>query len=162
MSQIFIGVGSNLDREKNIASCISRLRSNYESFSMSPIYETSSMGFTGPNFYNLVCKFETNEKLQELKMSLNKIEMDHGRTHGETKFSSRTLDIDILYYDSLVMEIDNIKGPRDEIIRYDFVLRPLVDLAPDFIHPKEKRTNQEILNTYDIEKLIVNTVNIDM
>ena len=162
MSQIFIGIGSNVDREQNIASCINRLRSNYESFSMSPVYETSSMGFSGPNFYNLVCKFETNEKLQELKTNLTKIEMDHGRTHGETKFSSRTLDIDILYYDSLVIEVDNITVPRDEIIRYDFVLRPLVDIAPEFIHPKEKLTNQQILNTYDIEKLIINTVNINL
>ena len=88
--------------------------------------------------------------------------MVHGRTHGETKFSSRTLDIDILYFDSLVIETDKITVPRDEIIRYDFVLRPLVDIAPDFIHPKEKLTNQEILNTYDIEKLIINTVKIEI
>tara|TARA_Y100000768_G_scaffold377789_1_gene351445 strand:- start:892 stop:1380 length:489 start_codon:yes stop_codon:yes gene_type:complete len=162
MSQIFIGVGSNVDREKNIASCINKLKEIYESLSISPIYETASMGFSGPNFYNLVCKFETDEKLHDLKLNLNKIEIAHGRTHGETKFSSRTLDIDILYYDSLVMETDNITVPRSEIIRYDFVLRPLVDIAPDFMHPKEKLTNQEILNTYDIEKLIINTVNIEI
>ena len=162
MSQIFIGVGSNVDRERNITSCISKLKGSYQSFSMSPIYETESMGFSGPNFYNLVCKFETDEKLLDLKLNLNNIEMVHGRTHGETKFSSRTLDIDILYYDSLVIETDNITVPRDEIIRYDFVLRPLVDIAPDFIHPKEKLTNQEILNTYDIEKLIINTVKIEI
>ena len=162
MSQIFIGVGSNVDREKNIASCINKLKGSYESFSMSPIYETESMGFSGPNFYNLVCKFETDEKLLDLKLNLNNIEMVHGRTHGETKFSSRTLDIDILYYDSLVIETDNITVPRDEIIRYDFVLRPLVDIAPDFIHPKEQLTNQVILNTYDIEKLIINTVKIEI
>ena len=160
MNQIFIGVGSNVDREKNIVSCIMRLREAYVNFSMSPIYETSSMGFSGPNFYNLVCKFQTNEELQVLKLNLNKIEMDHGRTHGETKFSSRTLDIDILYYDSLVVDTDNITVPRDEIIRYDFVLRPLVDIAPDFIHPIEKLTNQQILDTYDIKKLIIKTVNI--
>ena len=88
--------------------------------------------------------------------------MAHGRTHGETKFSSRTLDIDILYYDNLVMETDTITVPRDEIIRYDFVLRPLVDIAPDFMHPKEKLTNREILKTYDIEKLIINTVKIEI
>ena len=162
MSQIFIGVGSNVDREKNITSCINKLKGSYENFLMSPIYETESMGFSGPNFYNLVCKFETDEKLLDLKLNLNNIEMIHGRTHGETKFSSRTLDIDILYYDSLVIETDNIKVPRDEIIRYDFVLQPLVDIAPDFMHPKEKLTNQEILNTYDIEKLIINTVKIEI
>ena len=162
MSQIFIGIGSNVDREKNIASCINKLKENYQGFSMSPIYETASMGFSGPNFYNLVCKFETDEKLHDLKLNLNKIEIAHGRTHGETKFSSRTLDIDILYYDSLVMETNDITVPRGEIICYDFVLRPLVDIAPDFIHPKEKLTNQEILNTYDIEKLIINTVKIEI
>ena len=131
MSQIFIGVGSNVDREKNIASCINKLKEIYESFSMSPIYETASMGFSGPNFYNLVCKFETDEKLLDLKLNLNNIEMVHGRTHGETKFSSRTLDIDILYYDSLVIETDNITVPRDEIIRYDFCLLYTSDAADE-------------------------------
>ena len=89
---------------------------------------------------------------------LNKIEIEHGRTFGEEKFSSRTLDIDILYYEDLIFESDEIKLPRDEITRYDFVLKPLVDIAPDFVHPVKQLTNKRILAEHEIEKLIIKKI----
>ena len=118
MSLVYIGIGSNVDREKNIRSCIKCLHEKYSVISLSPLYETSSMGFDGPNFYNLVCCFETSQDVVDLKNELSVIEKNHGRSMNETKFSSRTLDIDILYYDDLIYEDDNLKLPRKEIIQY--------------------------------------------
>ena len=118
MSLVYIGIGSNVDREKNIRSCIRCLHEKYSVISLSPLYETSSMGFDGPNFYNLVCCFETSQDVVVLKTELSVIEKNHGRSMNETKFSSRTLDIDILYYDDLIYEDDNLKLPRKEIIQY--------------------------------------------
>ena len=65
--KVYIGIGSNVDREKNIKSCISKLNSKYQNITLSPIYETESMGFKGPNFYNLVCHFETQDDVFKLK-----------------------------------------------------------------------------------------------
>ena len=158
MKDVFIGIGSNVDREANITSCINELRNVFSNLEISPVYETSSMGFEGPNFFNLVCKFSTDEELLNLKKMLNKIEIEHGRTFGEEKFSSRTLDIDILYYGDLIIESDEIKLPRDEITRYDFVLKPLVDIAPDFVHPVKQLTNKRILAEHEIEKLIIKKI----
>jgi 2-amino-4-hydroxy-6-hydroxymethyldihydropteridine diphosphokinase len=79
--------------------------------------------FDGPNFYNLVSCFETDQSVYELKNTLNEIENDHGRHFNETKFSSRTLDIDILYYDDLVLSDDKIQIPRKEICEYDFCIK---------------------------------------
>jgi len=158
MSKVYIGIGSNVDREKNINSCIKCFREKYSNIILSPLYETSSMGFDGPNFYNLVCSFETNQNIIKLKKELSIIEKNHGRSMNETKFSSRTLDIDILYYDDLIHKDENINLPRKEIIKYDFVLRPLVDIAPEFIHPSLKKTNREILNEFDIQKNIIKEI----
>ena len=120
------------------------------------------MGFDGPNFYNLVCCFETSQDVVVLKTELSVIEKNHGRSMNETKFSSRTLDIDILYYDDLIYEDDNLKLPRKEIIQYDFVLKPLVDIAPEFIHPLIKKTNREIMDEFNIEKNIIKVIPINL
>ena len=72
MKDVFIGIGSNVDREENITSCINELRNVFSNLEISPVYETSSMGFEGPNFFNLVCKFSTDEELLNLKKMLNK------------------------------------------------------------------------------------------
>ena len=153
--RIFVGIGSNIDREKNIKSCVSILKDVYGDMMISPVYETESIGFDGPNFYNLVSCFETNQSVYELKNTLNEIENDHGRHFNETKFSSRTLDIDILYYDDLVLSDDKIQIPRKEICEYDFVLKPLVDLVPDFIHPTHKISHKDMMNNIKIKKQII-------
>lgn len=160
--RIFVGIGSNIDREKNIKSCVSILKDVYGDMMISPVYETESMGFDGPNFYNLVSCFETNQSVYELKNTLNEIENDHGRHFNETKFSSRTLDIDILYYDDLVLSDDKIQIPRKEICEYDFVLKPLVDLVPDFIHPTHNISHKDMMNNIKIKTQIISTINIDL
>ena len=160
--KVFIGIGSNLNKIKNIKSCLSKIKNDYKNVKISPVYETKSMGFDGPNFYNLVCSFNTTEDIYKLKERLNKIELDHGRNLNETKYSSRTLDIDILYYDNLILADDKIKIPRKEIIEYDFVLRPLVDIDAEFIHPVLLIPNNKIEEKYDIKKHIIAKVDINL
>ena len=160
--KIFVGIGSNIDREKNIRSCITILRDLYGEMIISPVYETQSMGFDGPNFYNLVSCFETDESIYDLKNNLNKIENNHGRHFNETKFSSRTLDIDILYYDDLVLSDDKVQIPRKEICEYDFVLKPLIDLVPEFIHPVHNISHKEIMDKIKIKNQIISIININL
>ncbi len=81
----------------------------------------------------------------ELAACLKDIEKDHGRVRGEKKFSSRTLDIDILTYNDCVGEVDGVQLPRDEILKHAFVLKPLVDLAPDALHPETKTSYRTLL-----------------
>ena len=160
--RIFVGIGSNIDREKNIKSCMTILKGIYGDMMISPVYESESMGFDGPNFYNLVSCFETDQSVYDLKNTLNEIENDHGRHFNETKFSSRTLDIDILYYDDLVLSDDKIQIPRKEICEYDFVLKPLVDLVPDFIHPSHNISHKDMINNIKIKTQIISTINMDL
>ncbi len=118
------------------------------------------MGFDGPNFYNLAAFFETKNDLVSLKKLLNDIETQNGRSLGEVKFSSRTLDIDILYYDDIIDEEKNI--PRSEIIKFDFVLRPLYDLAPGHIHPNTRKTHNKMLADDIYQKMIIKRISLPL
>ena len=157
--KVYVGIGSNINQKLHINKCIRALESKFIDIELSPTYESSSMGFDGPNFYNLVASFTTDLGIDILKETLKNIEIDNGRSFGEVKFSSRTLDIDILYYDDLINENMNI--PRCEIIKFDFVLRPLYDLSPAHIHPVTRKTHHKMLNETQYQKMIINEIDIN-
>ena len=157
--RVYVGIGSNINQILHINACIKALNQEFNELELSPTYESSSMGFDGPNFYNLVATFKTEHDVVKLKEILNAIERDNGRSLGEVKFSSRTLDIDILYYDELVDIKKNI--PRSEIVKFDFVLRPLHDLCPAHIHPITHKTHHTMINDTIYEKMIINEININ-
>ncbi len=157
--KVYVGIGSNINQVIHIKACIKALYKEFTDLELSPTYESSSMGFVGPNFYNLVAAFCTKYDVIKLKKILNIIERENGRSLGEVKYSSRTLDIDILYYDHLVDAQKNI--PRSEIVKFDFVLRPLHDLCPAHIHPITQKTHHTMINNTVYEKMIINQIDID-
>ena len=138
MAQVYISIGSNVEQQKNISSCMTVLHEHFGSLQVSAIYENKAIGFEGDNFYNLVVGFETDMNVQDLIALFRQIETDHGRVRGGEKFSSRTLDLDLLLYDDLILKEQGLDVPRAEITRYEFVLRPLAELVPDLIHPELK------------------------
>ncbi len=134
MATVYVSIGSNIDREKNIRSCLTRLKKDYPNIIFSTIYETEAVGFKGDSFLNLTAAFETNLIPQKVETYLKVIEDDHLRTREGEKYSSRTLDIDLLLYDQLILHPD-MDVPRNEITRYGFVLFPLAEIAADVMHP---------------------------
>jgi len=148
-AQVFLSLGSNIDREHNIRSGLNALARVFAPLAISPVYESEAVGFDGDAFYNLVVGLQTTLSVGELTACLKGIEKDHGRVRGEKKFSSRTLDIDILTYDDRVGEVDGVQLPRDEILKHAFVLKPLVDLAPDALHPETQTSYQALLKAAD-------------
>jgi len=148
MSSVYISIGSNVDQQKNISSCLKGLRKQFDQVKESETYENKAVGFEGDNFYNLVVGFETAMSVKELMNLFRQIECDHGRVRGGEKFSSRTLDIDLLLYDELILKEQGIDVPRAEITRYEFVLRPLAELAPDLIHPELKVSMSELWENF--------------
>ena len=99
----------------------------------SSIYKTEAIGFKGDYFLNLVAKAKTVIPPQMIIRKLRKIESDTGRDVGTGKFSSRTLDIDMILYGELVDE--TIRIPRDDIDLYAFVIEPLAEIHPEGLHP---------------------------
>ena len=162
MSILHLNIGSNQDRRKNIRSALDQLDIFFEKIKVSSLYESPSEGFEGKDFYNVGVNVETNKNASEVLDILHKIEDSLGRNRSVPKFSSRIIDLDLVIYDDMIDEKINV--PRKDILKYAFVLAPLLELNPDGIHPEkgvsylnlweEFETNKAFdLNRYDIEKL---------
>jgi len=135
MPQLFISIGSNIDRETHIRAAVRELREHSDTLVVSTIYESAAIGFDGDNFYNLVAAFHTDAPLREALDILLELERRHGRVHSTNRFAPRTLDLDLLLYGDLVQHNAPVLIPRPEITRYAFMLKPLADLAPNLRHP---------------------------
>jgi len=145
MNRVYVGIGSNIDRQRWVRRGLDALALHFGILHLSPVYESAAVGFAGDSFYNLVAGFDTELPLAELAEILQHIEKDCGRRRNHaTRFSSRTLDLDILCYGDLCGRIEGLQLPRPEILQHDFVLRPLAELAPGEMHPHEGRTWAEL------------------
>ena len=144
MPRCWLSIGSNQDRETSIRGAVTDLRSAFGALVLSKVYESPAEGFAGAPFLNLVAGIETDRSVAEIDRILRGIEDTHGRIRGPNKFAPRTLDIDLLTYGDMVGTLDGRELPRDEILRYAFVLGPLAEVAPDEALPGTGRTYREL------------------
>lgn len=151
MSTAWLGLGSNVKAEDNIRAGIAELKSQFESVVLSPVYASAAVGFEGDDFINLVARVETTMQPLELRQYLRDLEDRYGRKRDVPKFSDRVLDIDILFYDDLVVYSPLLEIPRAEILKFSHVLKPLADLDPELVHPSELRTLAEIWETAGLD-----------
>lgn len=149
MPEVFVSIGSNIDREKHIPSCLAALERHFGSLRVSSLYETAAVGFDGPPFHNLVAGFSTELPVRRVAEILTAIEEQHGRTRSCKKFSSRTLDADLLLYGDAILHEGKLKLPRDEITRYAFVLEPLAEIAPEDRHPVTGERYADLWERFD-------------
>jgi 2-amino-4-hydroxy-6-hydroxymethyldihydropteridine diphosphokinase len=149
MTAVFLGIGSNIERERYITAGLDALQGLFGELSLSSVYDSDAIGFTGQPFLNLVALVNTVLPLADLAAKLRHIEFEHGRPANATRFSARQLDIDILTYGNVVGTVAGVVLPRDEILENAFVLRPLAELAPDAQHPVLRRSYGELWRTYD-------------
>lgn len=140
MAKVYISIGSNIDAEKNIRLAIHALQEHYGKLILSSVYESEAVGFDGDNFLNLVVGLKTEEDVYTVAASLRKIEDENGRDRSGLRFSPRTVDLDLLLYDDLILQEEGLDIPRDEITKNAFVLLPLDEIASQLIHPVSGKT----------------------
>ena len=135
MSTAWLSLGSNVDAEVHLPAAAAALRERFGAVVFSPVYRTPSVGFDGPDFLNAAAAIETDLDPFALNQWLHALEDAQGRVRGGERFSSRTLDIDLVFYDDLILKgAGNLQLPRPEL-RHAFVLQPLAQIAPDFRDP---------------------------
>lgn len=133
---VFLGVGSNLgDRYQNLKNAASALPAQIILERQSPVYETAPWGYLDqPAFLNQVWQVKTELEPGELLCELKTLETTLGRLEN-FHYGPRLIDLDILFYDSLILETESLTIPHPHLAQRAFVLVPLADLAPDFLHP---------------------------
>jgi 2-amino-4-hydroxy-6-hydroxymethyldihydropteridine diphosphokinase len=152
VATIYISLGSNIDREKNTRAGVKALRQAFGKLTLSSVYESEAVGFDGDAFYNMVIACDVDTSVHETNRILRDIEDEHGRDRSGPKFSSRTLDLDLLLYDDIVIDENGLKLPRGEILKNAFVLWPLAEIAPDKIHPETGTRFAELWAAFDKSK----------
>jgi len=151
ITPIFLDIGSNINRKKNIQACVDQLLLDFPDIVFSKAYESEAFGFDGDPFINLSAGFETDLSYQDLNTYLKKLEDKQARKRDTKKFISRTLDVDILLFGDLNMQPE-IDIPRAEILKFPFVLFPLSEISENFIHPIEKATIGELVKRSSLDK----------
>ena len=140
MSRAYLSLGSNLDAETHLRAAIAALRARFGAVRLSPVYRTRAVGFDGADFLNAAAVIDSDLDPPALNEWLHALEDEHGRSRGGPRYGDRTLDIDIVLFDDLVLTgRGNLQLPRPEL-KHAFVLRPLADIAPDVAMSGDGRT----------------------
>lgn len=135
MTTVLLSLGSNLQPQQHLHAAVEALRARFGVIAVSPAYRTAAVGFAGPDFLNNAVAIDTDQPLDALDAWLHALEDAHGRDRSGPRFSDRTLDLDVVFYGDLIVEgPGHLRIPRPEL-KHAFVLKPLADIAPDFIDP---------------------------
>jgi 2-amino-4-hydroxy-6-hydroxymethyldihydropteridine diphosphokinase len=154
MARVYLSLGSNIDRERHIGSALELLTEAFGPLDRSSVYESEAVGFDSPAFYNLVVGFDTDEEPRAVQRVLRRIEAQNARVRTK-RLSARTLDLDLLLYDDRVVDEEGLRLPRNDIIRYAFVLGPLAEIAGDECHPVTGERYSDMWAAFDdsVQKL---------
>ncbi len=150
MPTVYLALGTNLgNRLANLNAAIKLLSQSSVINLQSSIYETPPWGYTDqPAFLNMAVKAETDLDAASLLKRLKQVEAEVGRVES-FRWGPRQIDIDILFYDDLIFESESLIIPHPRLHERAFVLVPLTDIAPDFVHPILKKTIKELLAQMD-------------
>jgi len=152
MADIYISLGSNVEREYHVQHGLKALAETFsvpfEQLVLSSLFKSKAVGFSGNAFYNMVIGINTQDSVEQVAIKLRAIEINYGRTLDAKKFSPRTLDLDLLLYNDLITDVP-AQLPRDEIDKNAFVLWPLSEIAPELVHPIIKKNYQTLWQNYN-------------
>lgn len=149
MATVYLGLGTNLgNKQANLRTAIYKLRERIgKQVSLSSFYETAPWGFESDHsFLNAAIGLETSLSPIEILHITQEIEKELGRTKKSVNgsYSDRLIDIDILLYDTLVLQTPELTIPHPLMTERDFVMKPLIEIAGNVIHPTRQKTLSEL------------------
>ncbi len=149
-----LGLGTNLgDRCANLRQAILNMEANVVVTAVSPIYETAPWGaLDQPDFYNICVAGSTNLSPLALLHFVKNIEVELGRVPSY-HWGPRLIDIDILFYEGVVLRSEQLNIPHVGVVDRAFVLLPLADIAPDWMHPQLRKSVLELATAVDSTKV---------
>ena len=148
MPEIFVSIGSSLQRENNVQAALKALRKRYGRICYSSVYKTEAVGFEGDYFFNLVVSFESNDDPQSLKRFFRSVEDNQGRLRDGKMPGPCSLDLDLLLYGDSIIDKPELKLPREDVLKHAFVLEPLAELSPEQCYPGTDNTYRDLWSEY--------------
>lgn len=159
MNQVYLSIGSNLgDREEELRSSVKTLIKMFGELELSSVYETPPWGFeSDQHFLNMCVGFKTAKTVREILDTCHLIEKEQGRIRetNQEGYSSRTVDLDILYYNCAAINDEQIQIPHPRLYARNFVLYPLSDIASTYIDPVKNETVESLKETCNDESSII-------
>lgn len=152
MSKVILSLGSNLgNREKFLADAIVKINQRIgEVLIQSSVFQTTPWGFDSSElFLNQIIMIHTELTPQDVLHIIHEIEHEAGRIRSAERFNNRTLDIDIIFYDDLILDTPELQIPHPTLHQRLFVLMPLHEVAPGWIHPILRKDVTSLLQACD-------------
>lgn len=147
-TRAYLSIGSNIEPESNLRTAMEALRERFDRVVVSAAYRFPAVGFDGPDFLNAAAAIDSDIDPFALIRWLHALEASHGRHRTSVKFCSRTLDVDLVYFGTLVFEgPGELILPRPELSQ-SFVLKPLTEVDPCFVDPIRGHTLQQLWNAH--------------
>ena len=146
--EVFVSIGSCCNRKKNVRAALKALRRRFGSIRYSSVYKTEAVGFVGDPFFNLVVSFESGDDPFSLQRYFKSVERQQGRVHSTKMPGPCPLDLDLLLYGDLIIDIAGLQLPRVDVLKHAFVLEPLAELAPAHLYPGTHQCYRELWNAY--------------
>ena len=149
MPSLYVGAGSNVAPERNLARAVAELAREFPGARFSSWYRNRPVGFEGEDFINLVAGFETYLPVRGVLERLHAIEALCGRPRAAPRWAPRAMDLDVLLYGDLVCDEPGLKLPRPDLLKRAYMLGPLAALAPEVVHPTAHLTIGELWRSFD-------------
>jgi 2-amino-4-hydroxy-6-hydroxymethyldihydropteridine diphosphokinase len=150
---VTVGVsgGSNIAPETNLLLAAREIRARFPDSRFSGCYRNKAVGFDGPDFINFAVVFTTLLPVEAVNAELEHIEALCGRPPGAKRWEPRAMDLDILLYGDVVGVVAGLTLPRPSLLEWNFMLRPLAEIAPDLEHPSTQQTIGALWRDFDRE-----------
>lgn len=147
-TRVFVALGSNIDPVLRMRQASSALREHFPDVRFSSCYRNAAFGFQGPDFFNAVAEFHTEQPIESLLEVMRNIEMRCGREPAAPKWAPRAMDLDLLLYGGSVGHGPGYTLPRPDLLQRVYMLGPLAQLASDLQYPPSGPTIGELWGAF--------------
>ena len=161
---VTVGVsgGSNIQPEANLLRAAQEIRARFPDARFSACYRNKAVGFDGPDFINFAVVFTTDLSVGAVNAELEHIEALCGRPPGAKRWEPRAMDLDILLYGEVTGVVEGLTLPRPSLLEWNFMLRPLAEIAPDWVHPTAGGTLAALWAGFDADANPLERVALDL
>ena len=149
MTEVYVAAGSNVEPERYLLLAAKEIARVFPGARFSAAYRNAAVGFEGEDFINFVVGFSTELSVEAVIAELQRIEGLCGRMRDAPKWAPRSMDLDILVFGDRVCDLPGLVLPRPDLLKRPYMLGPMAEIAPDFVHPTRLSTMAQLWADFD-------------